>query len=57
MTDDDHRELHAWWLGRLADRLFVAACRRRGLDPYFAILAPLDAITNTPITKTEELSR
>jgi hypothetical protein len=57
MTPDDHREIRAWWLGRLADRLFAAACRRRGLDPYFAILAPLDAITGTPITKTEELSR
>ena len=57
MTDDDHRELHAWRLGRFADLLFVAACRRRGLDPYFAILAPLDAIANTPITKTKEPSR
>ena len=57
MTDDDHRELRAWRLGRSADRLFAAACRRRGLDPYFAMLAPLDAIATTPITKTEEPSR
>ena len=57
MTDDDHRELRAWWLGRLADRMFTAACRRRGIDPYFAILAPLDAIAGTPITKNEEVSR
>jgi hypothetical protein len=44
---DDRRELRAWRLGRLADRCFLAECHRRQLDPYFAVLAPLDAITGT----------
>jgi hypothetical protein len=47
---DDRRELCAWRLGRLADRCFVAECHRRRLDPYFAVLAPLDTIANTPVT-------
>jgi hypothetical protein len=46
----DNRELRAYRLGRLADRWFLAECQRRQLDPYFAVLAPLDTIANTPIT-------
>ena len=59
MTDDDdhQREIHAHRLGRRIDRLFLLECWRLRLDPDFAILALLDAIANTPITKTEELSR
>jgi hypothetical protein len=46
----ENRELRAYRLGRLADRCFLAECHRRQLDPYFAVLAPLDTIANTPIT-------
>lgn len=44
---DLRRAINAAQLGRKADWHFAMACRRRRLDPDFAIEAPLDALIGT----------
>lgn len=42
-------------LGHLADRIFRGCCRRRGLDPDQAMMAPIAAIVGSPM-KGKKLS-
>jgi hypothetical protein len=51
--NDEQRRLQALRLGRMADCRFEIECRRRGLDPGIAVLAPIGSIVGTR-TATEE---